>query len=223
MIYLIHGSDQAAARAKWRVVSSTLVTKRPGTSVFRLWGEELLLERLEELLVGQTLFDPKFIVLLDEVWLAPGAPEIIEKNLALMAESDHAFVWLEEKLPAPILKKVEKVGGKIEKFELRELKTNKKKEQSGKLFALVDAFVGHRRKDAWVMYTRLRENGLSGEEFFYPLAWKVKTLLLAESVKKGSSYDDLMALSTRLVETYHRARRGLTDLGLALEHLILEK
>ena len=112
MIYLIHGSDTAKARAKWRAAAQTLAAKRPGVSVFRLYGEELLLERLEELLVGQTLFDQKFIVLLDEVWSADGAPEIIEMNLELMAGSDHAFIWLEEKLPAVVLKKIEKIGGR---------------------------------------------------------------------------------------------------------------
>ena len=87
MIYLIYGSDTAKARVKWRMVASVLAAKRPGVSVFRLYGEELLLERLEELLVGQTLFDQKFIVLLDEVWLAVGASEIIEVNLELMTKS----------------------------------------------------------------------------------------------------------------------------------------
>ncbi len=223
MIYLIHGSDTAKARAKWRAAAQTLAAKRPGVSVFRLYGEELLLERLEELLVGQTLFDQKFIVLLDEVWSADGAPEIIEMNLELMAGSDHAFIWLEEKLPAVVLKKIEKIGGKIEKFELKEVGVNKKKERSNKIFAFASALVAGRRKDAWVMFTHLREEGVAGEEFFYPLAWKVKTLLSAKSSDHDDGYKELAAMSARLIEAYHCARRGVTDLPLALEQLILEK
>ena len=108
------------------------------------------------------------------------------------------------------------------------------------IFALTDALGARKRKEAWILYRKALSAGLSAEEIFFKLFWQVKSMLIASRTKNVGETDmkafpynkaksflknfkpsELEKLSESLAISYHRARRGESEVEMLVEKLLL--
>ncbi len=250
MLYLYAGSDRVKAREKWLVAVKNFKDKHPEAELFGMTAETFNPAVLNEYIIGQTLFAKKYVVVLDEL----SANKEFEGDFnppsggraslwQLMDESPNIFIVFEGKIAAPIKKKLEKLEGKINLFELAE--TGKGKNTGAReygnynIFAFTDYFAARDRKNLWVEYQKALRADIPAEEIFWKLVWQVKNLLYVAKVGKAPkgmhpfvaektaraaknfSVEELSKLSSNLLDTYHAARRGEVEFGVEVERMIL--
>ena len=136
---------------------------------------------LEELLLGQGLFEQKYIVFCDEVIGDSSAQHLID-NLPLYHASPHMFVIFEPSLGVRDEKKLAGAGAVIKRC--RETSPG---ETMRPLFAFVDVFLkGNREKTFVALHTLLRSGG-SPSSILNTLLWQLRVLVL---VSQSSSASD---------------------------------
>lgn len=158
--------------------------------------------------------------------------EVLE-NLAEMAESQNVFVIVEGALLADPKKKYGKYASTMEEF------TADKAERFNS-FAIADALSKRDKKQMWVLLQQARLAGLREEEIVGMLWWQLKALRLAaqtnnaeEAGMKDFPYKkakqslkhfkegEVDQISRSLLELYHCAHQGLTEMDAALEEWVL--
>ncbi|HYC83437.1 MAG TPA: hypothetical protein VEB60_02750 [Candidatus Paceibacterota bacterium] len=239
MIYVVYGTDAVKARAKWHTVIDSLLAKRGDVRLFKLSADSGSVADLEELLVGQTLFDKKYIVSCDQVMKRPELAEFIKSRIKDLAAAEHMFVFLEESIEKKTLGLFEKSAFKVVDMAAKE---EKKKVAGFNIFSLTDALGARDRKQLWLTYQlAIRSEQFVEEELFWKIVWQVKNLLLVKTAAKPEklgihpyalqktisqankySVSELQELMGKLTALYHEARRGKEDLGIGLERLLLE-
>ncbi len=235
MIHTISGTNRIELLEAAESLLARQRAKYPDLNIFRFAAPDYAPTALEEALVGQLLFAPKFAVVLDG-FLSPLDP-LVEKYLPQLVESPNLYLFLTNKLTAPLEKKLAKLG------QVKKLAADggEKAKPSLNPFALADAFGLRDRRRAWLLFVEALARGQAAEEVFWKLTWKVKTLLLFHTTSDPSSLgwkpfvleqarrqskqfklEELQALSRRLLALWHESRRGQSDFELGLERLILE-
>jgi DNA polymerase III delta subunit len=239
MIYFIHGDTQKGFKKASQLVDSMLA-KKPDAEVFKISTENFSENKLQELIGGQSLFSKKYIVQMSRILEDEAYGDVLLKNLKEVAESENIFVWVEEKIKAPALKKIEKVSEKIQEYKLADSKKAGREAGDFNTFALADAFGQRDKKKLWTLYVEALKNS-APEEIHGILWWQLKSMIL--SVKSGSASevgmkdfpynkakrfaknftaDELQDLSDEMIAIYHESRRGGSDLGIRLEKFLLE-
>lgn len=237
MIYLIYGEDRIKAREKMHKVVDSLRVKKPDASLFKMDSDDFSVVRLEELALGRGLFEQKYIVVLDSVFENKEAKDVVMEKIKDIGVSENIFIILEGKLDKKTVTKIEKSAEKVQEFVIE--KSSKKKEEFN-MFALTDAIGGRDRKKAWVLFQQAVAGGTSAENIHGTIFWGVKSMILAggaktakeaglnpfvfnKSVSFAKNFDDgeLENISSQLITIHHEARRGGTNLGVALETFIL--
>lgn len=238
MIYLLHGTDTIKSRKKMSILLDGMFAKKPNASFVRIDTENFNESRIEEFVGSQGLFENKYIIVFDNLFVDKDVKEILLKNIKEISESQNIFIFLEEKLNKTELSKFEKYAEKIQSFELRSLASKLKKFN---MFSLTDALGRRDRKQLWVLYQKAKLNNISDEEIHGILFWQVKTMLLVSSALSAESAGlnefvfrkslgflknykekELKKLSFSLMTLYHDTRRGIHDIDNALERFVLE-
>jgi DNA polymerase III delta subunit len=236
MIYIIYGNKDEEVRKKVRAIVSVQVLKKPDALNFRVSEENWVQTNLDELLSSQGLFVQKYIVVFDHLLRSDEAGETLLSRLSDFAESEHIFIFSEGELTKEILKKIEKKTEKVQ--ECSEKKAEK--EKAFNVFSLADALGSRNKKDLWVLYEKAILAGLEPEEIHRILFWQAKAMLSASRsdsgeeaglnpyvYKKSASFahnfskTELQGLSSKLVELYHNARRGIVEFDTEMERFIL--
>lgn len=236
MFYVLHGTNTIKARAKLQSLLNTLHKKKPDASFVRVDDETFDSSQLDEFICGQGLFENKYIIVFDNVFLNEEAKKLTLDNLKEIEESPNIFIFFEEKLDKKTLLKLEKYAEKIQVFVLNTDIKNKKFD----VFSLTDAFGRRDRKNLWILYQKAKNNNISDEEIHGILFWQTKSMLLARSVEsaedaglkpfvfqkarsfcKNYTEQELEKLSVSLISTYHNAHRGIYELPVAMEQFIL--
>jgi hypothetical protein len=234
MFYFIYG-DMQKSTAKAKVLVDTLITRQPNAARFRLDSEHWSDGEFQEFLGGQGLFSERYIVELRRVFERDDASTIVMSALKELAESSNVFIWVEPKVSAADLKKIEKHAAKVQACP--ETVTKGKFEYN--LFGLADALGERDKKRLWMGYMDALEHA-TPEEIHGVLFWQVKSMLLATRAKdaddagmktfpygkakrfaKNFSYEELVQLSSNMLTVSHEARRGRHDFAVALERLLL--
>jgi hypothetical protein len=141
------------------------------------------------------------------------ASVLLDALSALQDSSDHFFL-LEEKLDAPIRKRVEKYAEMSEKFDLA-----KKGDAPTTIFALANALKRGDKKSLWVAYMRELHNDTAPEAIHGVLFWGAKDMMLkARSDSEARLAGTFVAL---LAELPHESRRRGEELEYALERFVL--
>ncbi len=240
MLYLYAGTDRPKAREKWLVAVKNFKDKHPEAELFGMTAETFNPGVLNEYIVGQTLFAKKYVVVLDEL----SANKEFEGDFKLwqsMDESPNIFIAYEGKVSKPDIKKLEKLTGRINIFDLPEEDKKKNKEYGGyNIFALTDSLMARDRKKLWVEYQKALRADIPAEEIFWKLVWQVKNLLYVAKVgkvpkgmhpfvaektaraAKNFTVAELAKMSADLVDTYHGARRGQVEFPVEVERLVLQ-
>jgi len=236
MLYCYYGADAFCAKKKAREMARTLLAKRPDAAFRELDSESFNRASFDEMVSGaQGLFSSRALMLLDGTLSADDdiAKHILSR-LQEMGGSENIFILAEGSLPASIVKKVEKHAEKCAVY----LRDEKKEVPQWNIFSLADALARRDRQALWTGLLRARRAGVSPEEIAGTLAWQARTILISQKLSesdaaragvKGFPYKkarraganfnagEAEALSSRLVELYHAARRGEGDFAVALE------
>lgn len=204
MLYVFHGTDAATAGNKARALVDSLRKKRPDAAYEKMDGDNWNLSAVEGHLGGQGLFSNKYIVLVDRVTENKEAKDELPGLIPAMQESPNIFILSEGKLNAELKRAVEKSAEKIVECELKK----EEPKESFNVFALADAVAKKDTVRAWMLYRKAVESGSEPEQTIGMLFWKAKTI--------GDR-----KLAKELVTLYHDGHRGLVDLELGIERLIL--
>lgn len=240
MINYYWGNDREKVRKAARAALSARRENSPEAPVIELTGEETSIENLREAFYSRPLSGGGTIVFLDHLTVNPVLTDFVADNLPILISSDNVFIFREDETMPSLAAAVALAGGSAEEFRPSS-GVEVSSPETKKLFVLADALGWRDRQRAWLLYHDARRSDLSAEDIFWKFAWKVKTLLLVATASGGAilplkpyplaqarrqvgkyKVGELAKLSSRLVRLYHDARRGLADLDLALERLILE-
>jgi len=236
MIHLIYGQDRIKVRTAAKAFLAVEFKQCPELAVFRFSAEECSLERLEETFIGQTLFAQKFAVMVDGLW--PTAEKLLLKHLPNLSRSPNLYLFTELEAAPETIAQIVAAGGLTKKVAGG---SKPPPTAGGNPFAVADALGERNRQRAWILFQTALARGLTPEEIFWKLVWKVKTLLLVATAKDQSglglkpfvlaqsrrhrrnfTLEELKKLSARLVALWHDRHRGLADFDFGLERLLLE-
>lgn len=235
MYYFLHGTDTHKAREKLHDLLNLAKKKRPEAEVFKMttenWGEG----QFDELLVSQGLFEQKYTVVLDNLFEKKDVKEYVLDRLEGLKDSEQIFLFLEGKVDAASLKKIEKHSEKTQEFEKKA-----EAKQSLNVFAIADGLLEKDKKKLWISWVDLIDKGGVPEEIHGILFWQVKNMILAsratstsetglspfvyKNALRGSrnyKTEDLQKMSSELVDMTHRVRSGEGELGIMMEKWML--
>ncbi|HEY4514758.1 MAG TPA: hypothetical protein VJJ22_01205 [Candidatus Paceibacterota bacterium] len=163
--------------------------------------DQLVGAELDEYARHKGLFDPV------QVFAMRGMPD---GDIALLAISPNNFFILLGELKATERKKLEKIGSKIEQYDLSacELatKVREEKENKNKSFRITDALTKRDKRSLWIEYWRAIYESADVEGIFWKLSWQVRAMLV--SMRYGSASEtDLHPY------VYSKSRQGATIYG----------
>ncbi len=161
------------------------------------------------------LFNENPTIVVENV-LQENAFQFSDEELQSLKESPTNFIFLEDSLNKEGEKKYSKYAENIKKFEQKNLKSTPKEN----LFNIVDSFAKKNKIETWVLYTKAVESGASPEAMIGMFFWKIKTMMLSNS--KIFSKEQLKNFSKEIVDLYHQAHIGNTDITIGLEQFILK-
>lgn len=216
MLYLIYGTDTHKARKKLHELLDLAQKKRPGAELFKITSENWDEAQFDELLVSQGLFEKKYTVVLDNLFEKQQTKEYILDKLVDLAQSEQVFLVLEGKVDAPSLKKIEKNSKQVQEF----VKKDNKKEPFN-IFSITTGLQNKDKKTLWVSYRSFLEKGTAPEEIHGIFFWQVKNMILSGT--RNYKQEELLEMSSSLVDMTHRVRQGEGELEIMLEKWILER
>jgi len=237
MLYFLHGTDTIKVFEKSQALVEAMLKKKPDASIFKLNSENWEPSTLQELMVGQALFENKFIVQISRIFDDEEIKEVILDNLENLKKSENVFIWTEGGVDAKSIKKIEKHSERVQSFDSPQSKKNSK--PSFNTFSLTDALGARDKKKLWLLYLEALEH-VSVEEIHGILFWQVKSMLISLKAKsadeagmkpfpynkskgfsKNFSEEELHNLSSQLISVSHDSRRGLKDFKISLEKFCL--
>ena len=249
MLYLLHGSDFKKSREKLHSLVDSLLKKKPEASFFKIDSSNFDEAQLDEFILGQGLFEQKYIVQMDGLLENIKTRDFVVDRIKEISESENIFVFIEENITKPILKKVEKVAQKVQEFESGEKESGRKFGVVGggelnlgefNIFNLADAFGNKDKKNLWVLYQKAKMRSIPDEEIHGILNWQLRSILIASKTKtaqesglkpfvynksqrfsKNFGEGELEKLSSKLVSIYHDARRGICEFDIEMEKFVL--
>jgi len=236
MFYFIHGdSNQIFIKAQG--MADSLLNKKPDAAYFKINQDNFTEDKINELLGGQGLFSNKYIVSLSRLLERSDISDFLNSKLKELKESDNIFIWTEEKITKPILRKIEKNAAQVQEFKIEKKITKPKMN----IFDLANSFGEGDKKRSWVLYQKALID-FSPEEIYGTLWWKVKSMLLASKTntpkeaemkdfpyKKAKQFcarfndGELDILASELIILYHQSRLRGENIALNLEKFILTK
>jgi len=232
MLYVVYGTNRDKTGAYVAKMVSALLKKRPHADVFTVTPETFWNGDFERYVGGSGLFENKHIVRLEGLLGDEKSVDAVLGRLPDIAESEHIFILREESLTTPLKKKCEKYAKEVKNFDAKE-----EKKAAFNVFGITDALAARDKKKLWMLYREAIDEGLVPEEIHGTLWWQTKTLLQVASgdtegmkpfvVGKAKralgayTKEELERLARELIHVYHDARRGLVELEVGLEKVLL--
>jgi|SRR3989344_1089698 len=240
MLYFFYGTDTDKVRARARGVIAAMKKKRSDAEYFRITTESWSPASFEEFISGQGLFERKFIVFADGVLENTEAKEWVTSRLTEIKESENAFIFLERKIDAASLKKIEKAAQEAKKFDVASSGISQWGSKEFHVFSLADALGERDRKRLWVLLAESFMHGETPEAISGVLFWQVKSMLAAQNAHSASESglkpfvymkskryalaytpEELQKLSREILSLYHDSHRGIHDFETGLERFAL--
>jgi DNA polymerase III delta subunit len=244
MLYVFHGPDTTSGLKKARTLIDSLRAKKPDAAYETIDADHWNSSILEGHLGGQGLFSNKYIVFLNRVTENAEAKEQLGDFAEAMNESSNIFIVLEGKVLADLKKKFEKYAEKVVENELKEVKGAEGvfKREEFKVFSLADALGARDSFKIWSLYRQAVDSGIEPEGILGTLFWQVKSMIVAAKASGASesglnpfvygkskryaanySEEELRNLLDKIITLYHDGHRGLTDLELGIEQMLLTR
>lgn len=249
MIYLYYGTDREktadAARQQVGILES-----RHGTRSNIFDADAWNSESIKALAASESLFNERNIIYLRYITEeAAHRPSLLE-TLPFLEQSTHDVVIVEGFLTKELREALETAAAHTEKYDLphakdytgaREIHVSHPMFTGYSIYSFSDAFGSRNKRALWVEYQTALAAGLSAEELFWKLSWQLKQMLIVTKMTPADKTDmkpfiinkakgflrnykpeELPLLSMKLVDIYHKSRRGLTDFDTSLERFVLE-
>ncbi len=235
MFYFLHGTDTHKSREKLHELLVLAKKKRPDAEIFKMTTENWSEGQFDELLISQGLFEQKYTVVLDNLFEKKDVKEYVVDRLESIKDSEQIFLFLESKVDAVSLKKIEKHGEKIQEFAKKE----EAKEKSN-IFSITNGLLDKDKKTLWVSLIDFLNKGAAAEEVHGIFFWQIKNMILASRSKSSNETglslfvyknalsgsrnyktEDLQRMSGELVEMTHKVRSGEGELEVMLEKWVL--
>jgi len=239
MLYVFYGTDVSKSSAKALSLVESLRAKRPDAAFARVEAKDWDINLIQEHLGGQGLFSNKYIILLARLSESAEAKEELADYISAFQESPNIFIALEGKLNAELKKAFDKHAEKAVVTDKAEGKGGFGKGDFN-IFSLADALGSRDALKSWKIYREAIENGLEPENIVGTLFWQAKSMVLAreaasasqaglspfvfsKSKKYTSNYskEEMDKLVGDLIILYHNGHRGMNDLELSVERLLL--
>ena len=217
MLYLFHGTDTQTSANKAHVLVKSLRVKREDATFVEIDADHWNVSTIKEHAGGQGLFSAKYIIFLDRVSENASAKEEVVDVVDIMKESENIFIMLEGKLNADLKRGLEKHS---DKTVVSDMKDASDKKSEFNVFALANALGERNALKSWSIYRQAIDAGQEIEGVVGMFFWKVKTLMTTDYVGKYSK-DELKTLAGELITIYHDGHRGMTNIELAVEKLLL--
>lgn len=163
--------DRFAARELSKEFVSVCKKKREQAEYIYI-SPAVLHHSLEELLLGQGLFEQKYIVFCDEMLGDSSAQHLVD-NLSSYHGSPHMFVIFEPSLGARDEKKFAGAGAVIKKCKEKATTENMRS-----LFAFVDTFLKNEKEKTFVAFYVLLQGGGLASSVLNTLLWQLRMLVL---------------------------------------------
>lgn len=209
MLYVFYGTDTAQAGTKARALVESLRAKRPDAAYEKIDGDSWDPSLVQSHLGGQGLFSSKYIVYLDRVTENKTAKDGLVDYIPAMQESANIFIVYEGKLLTELKKVVEKHAEKVVIVDEKKAANSFFGGGDGpNIFALADAVGKGDAVRSWTLYRQAVDSGIESEAIIGMLFWKAKTV-------------ENKVLTNELITLYHDGHRGLVDLELGIEKLVL--
>jgi len=250
MIYVFHGSDRSRVQNNANEKRAELIAINPDVQVAAFDYKDGVEERIKELSAGVSLFGEKRLIILRYFAETALGRDILIALVPHLVLSMHDVLIIEDPLTKEPLAKLEESGAKINKFMkpakpgysgAREFKPSHPIFAGYNIYGFSDAFGARDKKLLWVEYRTALTAGLPVEELFWKLSWQLKNMLIVAKLAPNEQCDvnpfvlnksrsflrnykseELPRLSMKLIEIYHKARRGQTDFETAIERFVLE-
>lgn len=207
MIYLIYGNDNSKKNAEIKNLALE-------ASIVRVPADQITRNAILTFSAQSQLFGVSPVVVIENA-IIEGDNIFDDELLDNIKDSPNMFIFLEDTLTQVQIKKYKKY---LEDIILCEKKEPSKPKANA--FVIADMFGKRDKIGTWTTYLDLVEKGEAPEAISGMLFWKIKTLLIASSVKPYSKRE-LELASSHLVDIYHKAHAGDTDMKVALEQFIL--
>ena len=234
MLFLVAGSDYEKRKKVGDELITTLQTKRPDASFLEFDDLNFNASRFLETIDGSGLFESKSIVICRSILDIKEMREVVYSALDRLSESNNAYIFTDNKLLAPQIKKFEKAGATVKIFD-----SKTKGIEKFNTFSLTDLLLAKNKKQLWVAYHEAKEAGVSDEEIHGVLLWQLRSISLsfthspaqsnmkpfvfnkAKGAQKKWKQKEVNKHIFNLVANYHEARRGNSLLPLSIESFIL--
>ncbi|MBP9802738.1 MAG: hypothetical protein KBD14_00285 [Candidatus Pacebacteria bacterium] len=211
MIYLFSGDD-----TKSKIKSYEAFLKKFNLPIYTINRNNYSNALIENFYSGASLFDPKSVIILNNILENTEYSEFIFSNLEFIQKSENTFIFNENKLLKTVLDKFNKIKAEVNIFEL-------KKEQKEKFnnFLLADAFAVKDKMSLWLYYRQAVDLGVGLEELSGVLFWKIKDMILKKNFLKYKE-EDLKNINFKLAHLLAKARREGKNDEIVFEKFILE-
>jgi DNA polymerase III delta subunit len=236
MLYIFYGNEKKSVDKAIALVNS-LKVKKPDASYVEFDGDSWKKEIVDEHAGGQGLFSNKYIIFLNRVAKNKESEEELAKTLQLMKESDNIFILSLGEVGTSLSKALEKFADKLVKTEIEAVV----RKTEFNIFSLADAVGGREKLRSWSIYRQAIINGLEPESIVGTIFWQIKSIILSKDAKSATEtglnpfvfskskkyshlYSDLelKKMLKNLIVVYHNAHRGLVDLEMGVEKMVLE-
>ena len=232
MYVVFYGTDRGGVRdAASKYIEKNLPTDVTLTTID---AADYQAGQVADALGATSLFGGSECFILDTPSLNADFLEAVKDALKELAASANTFIILEGPLLAAPKKKYS-----THATEMVEL--TKPKDFQFNAFSLAEAVAAKDKRTLWVLLQEARLNGLREEEIIGMLWWQLKALRLASLTKSAAEagmkefpYNkaksalrnfapgEVEKLSQSLLELYHDAHAGVSDLDMALERWVLK-
>lgn len=206
MIYIVFGNDTIKINSYIKKLSG-------GNLPIRIPTSDLNKEKFFEYAGSINLFG-EYPIIVTENFLKESDQSFSTKDLEVLKDSKTIFIFKEDKLLAPEVKKYSKFG-EVKDFKVKEVKTISRVD----VFGIAESFSRKDKINTWILYQQAILQGVTPEEISGIIFWKVKMMLINGT--KVFSGDELKNMSSTLVKLYHQSHRGEVDFVVGLEQFIL--
>lgn len=180
MLYFIYGSN-SFNKKELKKIREALLKKRPDALSFQFSEEIMDLVNVSELAQGKGLFEERFLVEFDKLFVTEVFAGKEKETLSEMKRSENIFFVLEEKLPKKTLDLIKEFAERT-----AEEKRAGEPKKDFTAFSLADALGERNKQKLWMLIREVVARNYSIEEIYGILFWQMKLIVLAYKTSTAS-------------------------------------
>lgn len=216
MLYLFSGDDTKKKLAAYEGFLKDQKDGKGSAETFFMNKKDVEAGALQGFYSGASLFAARSTIVLRDVLEEEEIRALVLPHLAAMGESANTFIFLEGKLPKPVLDAFKKARSELNVFE-----APKEKKEKFNSFAIANSFGQKDKLGTWLTFRQAVERDVALDELAGILFWKAKDMLLKRNFGKWKE-GELEDFAARIARLLPEARRAGPEAESAMEQFLLE-